>query len=39
MAIESFTRARITQRKLDELGSLVQVSDLSQRLLQSGAYT
>ena len=30
MAIEAFTRARITQRKLDELGSLVQVSGLSQ---------
>ncbi len=36
MAIEAFTRARITQRKLDELGSLVQVSDLSQRLRQAG---
>ena len=39
MAIEAFTRARITQRKLDELGSLVQVSDLSQRLLQAGLGT
>ena len=36
MAIEAFTRAKITQRKLDELGSLVQVSDLSRRLLQAG---
>ena len=32
MAIEAFTRGKITQRKLDELGSLVQVSDLSRRL-------
>ena len=36
MAIEAFTRGKITQRKLDELGSLVQVSDLSQRLRQAG---
>ncbi len=36
MAIEAFTRAKITQRKLDELGSLVQVPDLSQRLRQAG---
>jgi hypothetical protein len=36
MAIEAFTRAKITQRKLDELGSLVQVADLSQRLLRAG---
>lgn len=36
MAIEAFTRAKITQRKLDELGSLVQVRDLSQRLRQAG---
>jgi len=35
MAIEAYTRARITQRKLDELGQLVQVSDLSQRLWQA----
>ena len=39
MAIEAFTRAKITQRKLDELGSLVQVSDLSQRLLRAGLGT
>ena len=32
MAIEAFTRGKITQRKLDELGRLVQVSDLSRRL-------
>ena len=36
MAIEAFTRAKITQRKLDELGSLVQVADLSQRLRRAG---
>ena len=36
MAIEAFTRAKITQRKLDELGRLVQVSDLSQRLRRAG---
>ena len=36
MAIEAFTRARITQRKLDELGRLVRVSDLSQRLRRAG---
>ena len=36
MAIEAFTRGKITQRKLDELGSLVQVSDLSQRLRRAG---
>ena len=39
MAIEAFTRAKITQRKLDELGSLVQVPDLSQRLRQAGLET
>ncbi len=39
LAIEAFMRAKITQRKLDELGSLVQVSDLSQRLLQAGLAT
>lgn len=36
MAIEAFTRGKITQRKLDELGSLVQVSDLSQHLRRAG---
>ena len=36
MAIEAFTRGKITQRKLDELGSLVQVSDLSYRLQRAG---
>ena len=36
MAIGAFTRGKIAQRKLDELGSLVQVSDLSQRLRQAG---
>ena len=36
MAIEAFTRAKITHRKLDELGDLVQVSDLSQRLRRAG---
>ena len=36
MVIEAFTRGKITQRKLDELGTLVQVSDLSQRLRQAG---
>ena len=36
MAIEAFTRAKITHRKLDELGGLVQVSDLSQRLPRAG---
>ena len=36
MAIEAFTRARITERKLDELGRLVQVSDLVQRLRRAG---
>ena len=36
MAIEAFTRGKITQRKLDELGSLVQASDPSQRLRQAG---
>ena len=36
MAIEAFTRGTITQRKLDELGSLVQVLDLSQRLRRAG---
>ena len=36
MAIEAFTRARITERKLDELGRLVQVSDLSRRLRRAG---
>ena len=30
------TRGKITQRKLDELGSLVQVSDLSRRLRRAG---
>lgn len=39
MAIEAFTRAKITQRKLDELGRLVQVSDLSQRLRYAGLAT
>ena len=39
MAIEAFTRARITQRKLDELGRLVQVPDLSQRLRHPGLAT
>ncbi len=39
MAIEAFTRARITQRKLNELGRLVQVSDLSQRLRHAGLAT
>ena len=39
MAIEAFTRAKITQRKLDELGRLVQVSDLSQRLQWAGLGT
>ena len=32
MAIEAYTRAKITERKLDELGRLVRVSNLSQRL-------
>ena len=36
MAIEAFTRARITERKLDELGRLVKVSDLSRRLRRAG---
>ena len=36
MAIEGFTRAKITRRKLDELGGLVRVSDLSQRLRRAG---
>ena len=39
MAIEAFTRAKITQRKLDELGKLVQVPDLSQRLRHAGLAT
>ena len=39
MAIEAFTRSKITQRKLDELGRLVQVPDLSQRLRQAGHRT
>ena len=39
MAIEAFTRAKITERKLDELGSLVQVSDLRQRLWRAGLET
>lgn len=36
MAIEAFTRAKITRRKLDELGSLVRVPDLSERLRRAG---
>lgn len=36
LAIEAFNRAKITRRKLDELGRLVQVPDLSQRLRQAG---
>ncbi len=39
LAIEAFTRGKITQRKLDELGRLVQVADLSRRLLQAGIGT
>lgn len=39
MAIEAFMRGKITQRKLDELGRLVQISDLSRRLLQAGIGT
>lgn len=39
MAIEAFMRGKITQRKLDELGRLVQMSDLSRRLLQAGIGT
>lgn len=39
MAIEAFMRGKITQRKLDELGRLVQISDLSLRLLQAGIGT
>ena len=36
MAIEAFAHGKITHRKLDELGRLVQVSDLSQRLRRAG---
>ncbi|MCY4572948.1 MAG: hypothetical protein OXF01_09105 [Gemmatimonadetes bacterium] len=36
MAIEAFTRGKITQCKLDELGNLVQVPDLSRRLRGAG---
>jgi len=36
MAIEAFARAEITGRRLDELGRLVEVSDLSQRLRRAG---
>ena len=36
MAIEAYTRAKITECKLEELGSLVQVSGPSQRLWQAG---
>jgi len=39
MAIEAFTRNRITERKLDELGRLVRVSDLSRRLRRAGVGT
>ena len=39
MAIEAYTRGKITRRKLDELGRLVRVPDLSQRLRQAGHRT
>ena len=36
MAIEAYVRGRITRRKLDELGGLVDLGGLSQRLEEAG---
>ena len=36
LAIEAYAREKITRRKLDELGRLVEVEDLSERLEEAG---